>query len=262
MKRSLISIFALLACFRAAAQAPHIAPDAGCRDALLVAAERYELRGARGGHGESLDWIGCSRRGTVFTAGVGDYSIADNRWWIARGGLSARPRDDVWFSASAAAGAGRDPSGSFDYLSTREGVTARPVERLFVRFEHQLIRIAQERGSVFTVAAIVQPVRALLIELGVSRSAGGNLGTRSQSVRVDWVRDGARLFAGAALGRTTPQVVDIVSGGALDDARSRQGFVGAAIAIGVGEAVVAYDEIRKEGSSRRTVSLSVRWPLP
>lgn len=262
MRRVAAGLVAALAVSAAQAQALRPERPEGCRDAVVAGYEHYDITATRGGDGGTVDWVGCAPGAAIYTAGAGSYAVAGSRWSIARGGLSLHPRETWWVGGDLAVGRGTSDAGSFDYLTTRATFTVRPLPALFARLEHQYVDIDASRGSVFKAAAIVQPVTPLLIEAGVERSAGGNLGTRSRHLRIDWVAAPARAFAGVVRGRTTPQPVDILGSERAPDAVSREWFAGVAFAIAGGEVMLTYDELRGDASRRRTLGATVRWTLP
>jgi hypothetical protein len=227
-----------------------------------LTAEHYDLGASANGRGGAIDWIGCARNATVYTAGAASYSVAGSRWAFARGGAAREWRENVWLAVDAAAGSGRTPSESFDYLTLRDSVTVRLRERWFAKLEHQYIDIATDHGHLLKVAASALATSAILLEAAATRSLGGNLGTRSYSGRVDWVDARGRLYAGGAHGRTTPQAVDIITGQHLPDAIARQWFAGAALSMARGELQFAFDDQRTAGSRRRTFGIALKWALP
>jgi hypothetical protein len=246
----------------ASAQAPRPERLESCRDALLFTAEHYDLAAGASGRGGAIDWIGCAANAAVYTAGAAAYSVAGSRWAFARGGAALEWRENVWLALDGSTGSGRTPSQSFDYLTLRDSVTVRLRERWFAKLEHQYIDIATDRGHLVKLAASALATPAILLEAAITRSVGGNLGTRSYSARADWVAARGRLYAGGAHGRTTPQAVDIITGNRLSDAITRQWFAGAALSIGRGEAQFAFDDQRTAGSRRRTFVIALKWPLP
>ena len=261
MNRALGAAVALLPLL-AGAQVPRPERLEACRRAALATVEHYDLAAGGSGRGGALDGIGCAAGGVVYTAGAASHSVAGSRWAFARGGVAGEWRENLWLSAEGSAGSGRSPSGSFDYFTVRDSATVRFRERWFARLEHQYIDIATERGHLLKAALSALAAPAILIEAAVTRSLAGNLGTRSYSGRVDWVGVRGRLYAGGAHGRTTPQAVDIITGNRLPDAITRQGFAGAALAIGRGEVQLTFDGQRTAGSRRRTWGIALRWPLP
>jgi hypothetical protein len=257
-----VALAMLLGPLVASAQAPRPERLEACRDALLLSAEHYDLAAGASGRGSAIDGIGCAANAGVYTAGAAAYSVAGSRWAFARGGIARAWRDNLWLAADASTGSGRTPSESFDYLTLRDSVTVRLSGRWFAKLEHQYIDIARDRGNLLKLAASALATPAMLVEAAITRSLGGNLGTRSYSARVDWVDARARLYAGGAHGRTTPQAVDIVTGNRLPDAITRQWFAGAALSVARGEVQLAFDDQRTAASRRRTLGIALRWPLP
>ena len=262
MKRAAILIMTVWPALFAHAQTPRPERLEGCSDAILFTAEHYDLASLPGGRGGSVDWIHCASPQNVFTAGGASYAVGDSRWSFAKAGASLQMRSDVWLSGDVNVGVGHGAAGDFDYLNLHDGITVKAAERLFVKTEHQYIRIADQHGNVVKLAGVFMPWPSVLVEIAGLRSAGGNLGTRSYSSRIDWVDARGRIFIGGAHGHTTPQAVDIVTGARLPDSTTREWFAGAAIPVWGGELSVSIDEQRTEGSRRRTLSVSLRWPLP
>jgi hypothetical protein len=261
MKGAGIALVIALTASNALAQAPRPEKLESCAEAMLFAYESYDLGdGIARGNGGSADWIHCASSRVITTLGGGAYSIAGNRWAFGKFGASLQARNDLWFYGDANVGSGRSPEGSFDYLTVHDGVTVKPLDRVFAKLEHQYVRIAGDHGNVVKAAVVVQPLPPLLVELGGAWSAGGNLGTRSATARLDWVESGWRGFVGYSHGRIVPQVVDIATGTRLPDTTTREWFGGATVVFACGELSLAFDELRTDKRTRRrTLSLGWRW---
>lgn len=259
MRRAAAMVLGILPATHGIAQAPRPERLEGCVDAVIVAAETYDFDAGPGGRGASFDWVDCASARVVYALGGATYSIGETRWSVARGTLSMQARDNLWLTADMSGGSGDNPASAFDYFTVREGLTWKAFERAYAKLEHQYLRVAADHGNVYKLAAVVQPLPPLLLELGAARSAGGNLGTRSWTGRVDWVDARVRAYAGYSRGLTTPQVVDLVAGTRLPDTRTRQAFAGAFVPIGSFEIGLAFDQLRTPSSRRRTVGVSVRW---
>jgi hypothetical protein len=261
MKRAPIMFIGILAAMNSEAQTPRPERLETCADAVLVTGETYQFATGPSGHGGSVDWIHCATARVVYTLGGASYSIADSRWSFGKGAISIKALDNLWLSGDVADGSGHAPTGAFDYLTFREGLTWRAFDRVYAKFEHQYLRIAGDHGNVYKLAAVFQPLPPLLLEIGGAHSGGGNLGTRSWTGRVDWVDARGRAYAGYSQGRTTPQIVDIVSGTRLPDTKSHQSFAGVFVPVHDGEVGASFDEIRTPSSRRRTFGVNLRWPL-
>jgi hypothetical protein len=244
------------------AQVPRPERLESCSDAVILFADKYDIAQTRGGGGGGFDTIYCGATGNVYTAGAATYAVADSRWTIAKAGLSLQPRANYWLSADVNAGSGSNDAGIFDYVTIREGITAKAFERFFAKAEHQYLNVAGERGNVVKLAGIAQPLPSMLVEVGAAKSWGGNLNARYYTGRMDWVESRWRGFLGYTHGRTTPLAVDVFTGTRLPDAISRQWFVGVIVAVSRGEIGFAFDELRSEVSRRRTWTVTFKWPLP
>lgn len=245
----------------ALAEAPRPERLEGCRDAVMLAAEHYDVAGAAG-WGRSLDWIGCLPARATYTAGVADYRLAGSRWTVGRGAYALALENSRWVAAELAAGSGRNAAGPFDYLTLRDSFTLRAGGRFFGRVEHQYVDIAGERGHLAKLSASVLATPSVLLELAGLRSLGGSLGTRGVSARADWVDPRFRVYAGGANTHAAVQAVDIITGRRLADSTTREAFAGIAVPFTWGELQAAYDEQRTAAVRRRTVTVALRWLLP
>lgn len=256
MRRTL-AVIALLPCL-ACAQAPRPERLESCHDALLASGERYRIAAASGS-AQALDWIGCLAAGASYTVGAAHFDVAGSRWNIGRGGYAAPWGEDRWLAVEAAAGAGRNTGGRFDYFTLRDSLTWRFAGRWFAKLEHQFVDIAGDHGNLAKAAASTLVGSNLLLELAGTRSIGGNLGTRGVSGRAEWVEGGARWYGGIAHVRATPQAVDLITAARLPNSVTREAFAGTALTFAWGELHGTYSEQRTGSIRRRTLGAALRW---
>ena len=231
----------------------------GCGDALLISTDTYHFTNASGGHSGEFDWIHCDSPAFGYTLGTSTHAVADSRWQLARVGITLRPRAELIFYVNANAGAGNTAGNNFDYVSLTDGAIIKTAEQLHLKVEHQFFRIGAVRGNLLRVAGIVALLPTVTAEISVARSFAGNLLIRSNAVRVDWDTGSARPFAGAALGRQIPQAFEAASAAASPDFTNRQWFAGATVPFGRYDWIVAIDNQRGEATSRRTVTVALKF---
>lgn len=261
MKRALALAMTALPALPVSPQSPRPERIESCVDALLLTGERHDFAAGPAGWGGALDWIGCLPR-TVYTAGAASFSIADTRWSIAKLGASFQPLPDLWIAADVKAGGGRNPAGDFRHLQLTDSLTVRMAAPIFVKVEHQYIRIGAERGHILKLLGVFVPLPSLAVESGVARSANATFDTRQATARVDWVHSAGRVFGGVAFGRSIPQAVDVVTGARVPDTVTRQWFAGVVHAWGRYELGLVHDLQRTVFSRRRTWTATLRLALP
>lgn len=262
MRRALLA--AACACATsvgAAPEAPRPELAAECRAALLFSAEHHDLAAANG-RGSLVDYLGCARGGSSYALGAADFSVADGRWRYGKAGGVLRIAEGQWLAIEVKGGSGDNAAGAFDYFTVTDSYTVRAASALYTRIEHQFLDIDRDRGNLVKIAATLVPLERASVEIAATRSFDATFDTRQTSVRIDWIGDAWRLFAGGARGRSIPQVFELAAGLRPSPSTTRQEFAGIVLALAGAELGLLYDTQRTGASRRNTVTATLRWVLP
>ncbi len=210
-----------------------------------------------GGAGEALGWIHNFDADSLLTLGAEHQTLKDAHWAFGSiGGALTRELGDgrYTFAAEAHEGAGDDGIHPLKYRIEAGGVTGTYFHQLSVQLEERRIDVETTHGHLPKLGVSYLWSPHWMTSFSYAVSAGGNLGTRLTSGRVDRYSRAVNLFAGGSYGRIAPTIlgVGIVSPGHI----YRDGYVGASKTFARRTDVsLTADYLNLSGTKRGTVTL-------
>lgn len=195
-------------------------------------------------------------------AGASASRLGNSRWGYGSLGLVRSAGTTVW-SGDLKLGRGRRDGQDFDYRQLALAWTrVLAGGKVAVTVEDRYIDIDRSEGNLVRAALRLTPHARLAGELALQHSTGGDLGTEIASLRLDLDLVGRlAVLAGAADGRTRPEVVGVVAGEAAAGDDYRLVFAGLSFPLHRLRATVLYERQRLAGGRRSALSLVLRAPL-
>jgi hypothetical protein len=249
----------LLACagqLAAADEAPP-APASTSEDRLLFSANGAWLTGGSGGGGASALWSHNFAPQDVIGAGAEYQQIANAHWTngVLSGSLglgSGTPAAAVY--AEAHEGAGDIGTHGFNYSVVTAGLLYTPTPWLTVQLEERRIDVDTSHGNLPKVGLLFRVAKPLLVSASYADTAGGNLGTRLTTLRVDYTGPTLNAFAGAASGQAAPAVLNLL-GQLQPGPKLKEYFAGVGRSFGRSDWQLLGDYTDLEGFRRTTITL-------
>ena len=250
----------LLLCARqlAAADQPPPAPASTSEDRLLFSADGATLTGGSGGGGASALWSHSFAPQDVLSAGAEYQQIANSHWTngvlsgsFALGG--ATPATVIY--AEAHEGAGDVAQRGFHYSVVTAGLLNTPAQWLTVQLEERRIDVDTSHGNLPKVGLTFHVAKPLLVSVSYADTAGGNLGTRLTTLRVDYAGPALNAFAGAAGGQAAPAVLNLLGQTVRPSPKLHELFAGVGRSFGRTDWQLFADYTDLEGFERTTITL-------
>ena len=242
----------------AAADQPPPAPASAMEDRLLFSADGAWLTGGSGGGGASALWSRTFAPQDVLSAGAEYQQIANSHWTngvlggsVALG--SGTPATALY--AEAHEGAGDVGAHAFDYSVITAGLLYTPTAWLTVQLEERRIDVDTSHGNLPKLGLSFRVAKPLLVSASYADTAGGNLGTRLASVRVDYAGRGLNALAGAANGRAAPAVLNLLGQIVQPSPKVTELFAGVGRTFGRADWQLLADYQDIEGFKRTTITL-------
>jgi len=230
------------------------------RGALFVSLDLSDLSPGSGGDRAAVDWVGPSGGRPTWFAGLATSRMAGTEWHVGRFGAVVKAGARNTFEGEAQVGGGRtgDDDG-FDYRVIAAALTRELVPgRLFLRLEDRYLDVDAVRGNLAEAAFTFVPNPRLSTRLAYTRSTGGNFETDYVTGRVDvFLENRLRVLGGVALGRSRPEIFDVIGEAALD---FEEAYVGVAFPVRGSELTAVVDRLELGDVERGTLSLSLRVP--
>lgn len=232
-------------------------------DRISLTGNGSTLTGTNGGEGGAIGWLHNFDPNTLLTLGAEHQRLGDAHWTFGSlSGAFSTGLDNgrYTFSGEAHEGSGVDGRNSLRYKIEAIQVTGTYFHRLSIQLEERRIDVETLHGNLpkLTVSYLWTP--QWQTSFARSDSAGGNLGTQLNSVRIDHYARSVNLLAGASYGRASPIIIDlgIVSPGHI----LREGYVGASKTFARRtEVTLTGDYLNLSGSKRATLTLSFMFHL-
>lgn len=250
----------LVLCARqvAAADQPPPAPASTSEDRLLFSADGATLTGGSGGGGASALWSHSFAPQDVLGAGAEYQQIANSHWTngilsgsFALGG--ATPATVIY--AEAHEGAGDVAQRGFHYSVVTAGLLNTPAQWLTVQLEERRIDVDTSHGNLPKVGLTFHVAKPLLVSVSYADTAGGNLGTRLTTLRVDYAGPALNAFAGAAGGQAAPAVLNLLGQTVRPSPKLHELFAGVGRSFGRTDWQLLADYTDLEGFKRTTITL-------
>ncbi len=235
-----------------------IAPAPTVGDRLVFSADGAWLTGGSGGGGASALWSHTVGPQNVISAG-GEYQQVSNAHWtnaVLSGSLglgSGSPAAALY--ADVHEGAGYDGVHNFDYSVVTAGLLYTPAEWLTAQLEERRIDVDTSHGNLPKLGLVFRLAKPLLVSVSYADTAGGNLGTRLASLRVDYAGSAVNALAGAASGRAAPAVLNLLGQIVQPSPKLTELFAGAGRSFGRADWQLLADYEDIEGFKRTTVTL-------
>lgn len=235
----------------ALAMAPALATSEAAQT-LVGSVQSFQTDGDGGeGAAASVDWIHSSD-GRVVSLGLTHKSVGNADWTLGRFGAALDVQPRLQLAGEIELGPAEFAGTEDTYCRIVTQLTITASEQLFLGLEDQYFDVERTHGHLFSAKLAYLPIRALAVEARVSHSGGGNLGTRLVSGRVDYFAR-LHLLAGAAHGRSTPDVFDVSTGSGND---LRQYFAGIGFPV-VGNELTLMSEWLELGDTRQQITTLV-----
>jgi hypothetical protein len=162
------------------------------------------------GGGGSVTWLHNFTPDTLFGIG-GEHERLDVSTWnfgTLSGAITRGPGDSRYtLYGDARAGNGIDGHKRFNYFVETLGVTGTYFHQLSVTAEAKQFHVEATSGTLPKVQVAYLWNPHLQTTASYSYSAGGNLGTRLATARVDAYFKSINIFAGGAVGQASPSVL-------------------------------------------------------
>ncbi len=239
-----------------------IAPSAAAAtstsvDRIALTGDGATLRGTSGGGGGSVNWLHNFDPDSLLTLGGEHQKLATAHWNFGSlsGAVTKALGDGRYtFSGEVHEGSGKDGIHPFRYHIEAAGVTGTYFHRLSAMFEYRYIDVETTHGHLpkFQLSYLWTPHWQTTASYAVS--AGGNLGTRLTSMRIDHYSPVVNLLAGGIYGQASATILNVfipVPGNIL-----REGYVGASKTFARRTDVTLTGDFQNlSGTKRTTVTL-------
>ncbi len=265
--RALATGVILLACARpltAADQQPLSSPGQSLtsastvEDRLLFSADGATLSGGSGGGGASALWSRTFAPQDVFGAGAEYQQIANAHWTnaVLSGSLglgAGTPATSLYGEAHE--GGGDIGTHGFDYSVVTLGLLFAPAPWLTAQLEERRIDVDTSHGNLPKLGLSLRVAQPLLLSASYADTAGGNLGTRLASLRLDYSGTALTALAGAANGRAAPAVLNLLGQIVQPSPKLMELFAGVGRSFGRADWQLLADYQDIESFKRTTITL-------
>jgi hypothetical protein len=235
-----------------------IAPSSATGDRLILSGDGAWLTGGSGGGGASALWSHTAAPQDVISAGA-EYQQVSNAHWtngVLSGSLglgSGAPTATLYVDAHE--GAGNDGVRNFDYSVISAGLFYSPAAWLTAQLEERRIDVDTSHGNLPKLGLSFRLAQPLLLSVSYADTAGGNLGTRLASPRIDYSGRAVSALAGAANGRAAPAVLNLLGQIVQPSPKLTELFAGVGRSFGRASWQLLADYQDIEGLKRTTVTL-------
>ncbi|MDE2250183.1 MAG: hypothetical protein KGL25_02090 [Gammaproteobacteria bacterium] len=211
------------------------------------------------GSGGSATWIQQFSGDRVLGVGA-EYQQFANAHWTA-GTLSGsiglgQGQRRLHLYAEVRRGAGGIGTRPFDYSLLAAGASGSLAPRVTLQVEERRIDIDTSHGHLPKASLSILATPNLSATASYARSAGGNLGTRLSSLRLDYNDNHRRGMAGVVWGPAAPAVVDLVGQKLVPGASLTEGYVGLGRSVGRATWLVIGDYQNVAGTRRASITLN------
>lgn len=257
----------VLACARelAAADQPPISSPAqsvgaapAVEDRLTFTADGATLTGGSGGGGASALWAHTFAPQDVLGAGAEYQQIANSHWTngVLSGSLAlGSGTPTVALYGEAHEGAGDIGTHGFDYSVVTVGLLYTATPWLTAQLEERRIDVDTSHGNLPKLGLSFRVAKPLLVSASYADTAGGNLGTRLASLRLDYSGPALTALAGAANGHAAPAVLNLLGQIVQPAPKLMEYFAGVGHSFGHADWQLLADYQDIEGFKRTTITL-------
>ncbi len=232
-------------------------------DRISLTGNGSTLTGTSGGGGAALAWLHNFDADALLSLGAEHQKLGDAQWTFGSltGSISGELGGGRYgLYAEGHEGAGDDGPHALHYHIEAAGVSGTYFHKLSILIEARRIDVETTHGNLPKVAVSYLWTPHWQTAVSFQDSAGGNLGTRLTSVRIDRFSPVINLLAGGSYGQASPTIIalGIVSPGHI----LREGYVGASRTVARRTDVsLTADYLNLSGSKRATLTLSFMFRL-
>lgn len=228
-------------------------------DRIAVSGNGSTLTGTSGGGGGALTWLHNFDPDSLVTLGGEHQKLGPTHWSFGSlsGAVTRAVGDGRYtFSGELHEGSGEDGTHPFKYHIDAASLTGTYFHRLSATVEYRYIDVETTHGHLpkFQLSYLWTPHWQTTASYAVS--AGGNLGTRLSSLRVDQYNPVVNLMAGGVYGQASATIINVFfnsPGNIL-----REGYVGASKTFARRTDVSLTGDFQNlSGTKRTTVTLAV-----
>jgi hypothetical protein len=234
-------------------------PAGGAADERLVfSADGATLSGGSGGGGATATWLRNFGTLAVIGAGAEYQQLADAHWTngVLSGSLAlgqGGSRTNLYGEAHE--GAGDIDMRGFHYSLLIAGVITPLTDRLSLQLEERRIDIDTSHGNLPKAGLSLKATPHLIASVSYQDSAGGNLGTRLATVRIDYAGNGLTAVAGADGGYAAPAVLNLLGQVVRPAPTLTEGFAGIGKPFGRTDWLLLGDYQDLSGFKHTTITL-------
>jgi hypothetical protein len=205
-------------------------------DRIAFSANGESLTGTSGGGGASLGWLHNFSEDELAGVGVEHQILANAHWTFGslNGSYSTGAGDQRYsFYGDIHEGGGNSGARSLGYHVENVGVVGTYFHRLSVQVEDRQISIDTVSGNLPKLGISYLWNPHALTTLGYAYSAGGNLGTRLLTGKIDIYHPGLNLLGGFSFGQATAAVLFQVGPAqtSVPGLRLKEGYIGATLPL-------------------------------
>lgn len=241
-------------------------PASAIEDRLLLSADGAWLTGGSGGGGASALWSHTFAPQEALNVGAEYQQVANSHWTngILGGSFGlggGTPATTLYFDAHE--GAGDEGQKAFHYSVITAGFLIPANEWVTWQLEERRIDVDTAHGNLPKLGLSLRVATPLLLSVSFADTAGGNLGTRLTTARIDYTGAQVNALAGAAYGPVAPAVVSLVGQTQIVQPAPtlRELFAGLGASFGQSVWQLLADYTDLSGFKRTTVTLSLTLPL-
>ena len=233
-------------------------------DRISVTGNGSTLTGTNGGEGGAIGWLHNFDPDTLLTLGAEHQRIGDAHWSFGSltGAVSSELGNGRYtFSGEVHEGSGTNGVRPLKYEIETLQATGTYFHRLSVQLEVQRIDVDTLHGNLPKITVSYLWTQHWLTSFSRSNSAGGNLGTQLNSLRIDRYGKHVNLIMGGSYGRASLLIIDGL-GNFAPGHILREGYLGASKLFGRRtEVTLTGDYQNLSGSKRATLTLSFMFHL-
>ncbi|HTY48104.1 MAG TPA: hypothetical protein VMB48_00265 [Steroidobacteraceae bacterium] len=240
----------------AASVAPPV-PGAA-QDRLLLSVNGETLSGGSGGGGAEALWAHTFESADTLSGGA-EYQQVSNAHWtdgVLGGSLALGQGASTDLYAEAHEGAGDLAMRGFHYNVETIGALETPLSWLSVQVEERRIDVDTSHGNLPKLGLSLRATPALLVSVSYADTAGGNLGTRLATLRVDYSSRVVTALAGIAGGHASPNVLNLLGQVIQSSPTLTELFAGVGRSIGRADWQLLADYQHLGGFKRTTLTLA------
>lgn len=233
-------------------------------DRISLTGNGSTLTGTDGGEGGAVAWLHNFNPDALFTLGAEHQRIGDAHWSFGSltGAFSSELGNGRYtFSGEAHEGSGENGVRPLKYEIEAFQITGTYFHQLSVQLEVQRIDVDTLHGNLPKISIGYLWTPHWLTTFSRSNSAGGNLGTQLDSLRIDRYGKHVNLIVGGSYGRASLIIIDglgVVAPGHI----LREGYIGGSkLFARRTEVTLTGDYQNLSGSKRATLTLSFMFHL-